>query len=84
MSDKPMTFQDHKETTAKDCEAIALQLTELAASVRQGDLRAFEAWWLEGGTEEGDAKILSIREIMILRYAHRNDSLLEKPAKTSP
>lgn len=66
-----MTFIEHKEQTALDCEQIAKELTELAIAVREGNLLAFEHWWIEGGTEEGDAKILAIRELVSLRYIHR-------------
>ena len=68
-----MTFQEHKETTATDCEEIVKALTTLAAQVREGDMSAFEKFWIEGGTEEGDAKINSLRELLILRYAYRSE-----------
>lgn len=69
-----MTFEAHKETTAADCEAVAVLLTDLAAEVRKGDMRAFEAFWIDGGTEEGDAKVQFIREMMALRYYHRDEA----------
>lgn len=68
-----MSFADHKEATAKDCEAIAKIITDLAAQVREGDLGAFEAFWIEGGTEEGDAKIMALRENLTLRYLYRRE-----------
>ncbi len=66
-----MEFKEHKEQTAHDCEQVAEILTGLAAEIREGNMTAFEAFWLEGGTEEGDAKILDIRERLILRYMVR-------------
>ncbi len=69
----PMSFAEYKEATAKDCEAMAKYITDLAAQVRDGDLKAFETFWIEGGTEEGDAKVLELRERLILRYLYRRE-----------
>jgi methionine salvage enolase-phosphatase E1 len=69
------TFAEHREQTAKDCEQIAEMITKLAADVREGNLKAFEAFWWEGGTEEGDAKICALREMLLLRYAFREESI---------
>ncbi len=74
-TDTPLTFAQHKEKTAEDCEGVAELLTELAKTVREGNLKAFEEFWWEGGTEEGDAKVLSIREIILLRYVGRQDAV---------
>jgi hypothetical protein len=71
MSERTWTFAQHKETTAADCEAIAQAWTECAAKVREGNMQAFEHLLIEGGTEEGDAKINALLEIMALRYAYR-------------
>jgi hypothetical protein len=68
-----MTFNEHKDRTASDCEEIAKLLTEIAAKAREGNMQAFEQFWIEGGTEEGDAKINAVRELIVLRYAHRAD-----------
>jgi hypothetical protein len=65
------TFAEHKETTAADCEAMAKAWTDVAAKVREGNMRAFEQFVFEGGTEEGDAKINAMLEIFALRYAYR-------------
>jgi len=70
-----MNFAEHKEETAKDCEAVAEMLTELAAQVREGDMDAFIQFWFAGGTEEGCSKLSEIRERMILRFAHRSEQL---------
>lgn len=71
----PITFQDHKEITAADCETIAKLITDLAARVRDGDVKAFERFWIEGGTEEGDAKVCGLRELIVMRYLSREDRL---------
>jgi hypothetical protein len=63
-----LTFAERKEQTAKDCEAFAGMVAEVAAAVRQGDLKAFERFFIEGGTEEGDAKVEELRERLVLRY----------------
>ena len=70
-----MTFDEHKETTAADCEAVAALLTDLAGEVRNGNMRAFEGFWIEGGTEEGDAKVAFIRETIALRFYHREEAV---------
>lgn len=73
--DMPITFAEHKEITAKDCEEVVRRLSQLASVIREGNLRSFEEFWIEGGTEEGDAKIDSIRELIILRYMQREENL---------
>lgn len=72
---KKISFETLKKETADDCEQIANILKELAEKVRQGNTMAFDEFWIEGGTEEGDAKINSLREQIILRYAHRMENL---------
>lgn len=71
--DQPLTFAEHKEQTAKDCESIAVMLTELAAKVREGNMAAFEQFWFAGGTEEGDAKIAELLDRLALRYVARQE-----------
>lgn len=66
-------FNARKEAAASDCEQIAEEPKKLAASVRNGDMMAFEAFWISGGTEEGDAQIIAMREIIVLRYLHREE-----------
>ena len=70
-----MEFKEHKEQTAKDLEEVGKIFTDAAAQVREGNLELFEQIWIEGGTEEGDATIFSIREISILRYFARREQL---------
>ena len=38
-------------------------------------MQAFERFWIEGGTEEGDAKIEAIREYMVIRYLYRYEAV---------
>lgn len=75
METKKITFAEHKEITAKDCEEIARIMSQLATDVREGNLHAFEDMWITGGTEEGDAKIVAIREMLCLRYVHRQENI---------
>lgn len=75
MDDKSMTFAEHKERTAHDCEQVAELLKKLAAEVREGNMDAFEEFWWEGGTEEGDAKINALRENIIIRYVYRKSKV---------
>ena len=73
--DEPLTFAEHKESTAKDCESIIELITSLAAKIREGNMGAFEEFWIVGGTEEGDAKILQLRELVSIRYMARQERL---------
>jgi hypothetical protein len=70
-----MNFDEHKEQTAKDCDSVITILTELAREIRKGNMAKFEGFWMEGGTEEGDARIFAIREHLILRYLHRQEQI---------
>lgn len=74
-ADKPITFEEHKKATAEDCDAFAAMVAGVAKSVREGNMKAFETFFLEGGTEEGDAKMLELRERILLRYCVRHDNL---------
>ena len=75
-------FAEHREQTAKDCEQIAGMITDLAAKVREGNMKAFESFWWQGGTEEGDAKISALRENLILRYALREQNIQNSDSPT--
>jgi hypothetical protein len=46
-----------------------------AIAASAGDLKAFERWWGEGGTEEGDATLFKVREMLLIRYYHREERL---------
>ena len=70
-----MTFKEHKEQTAQDCEQIADVLKNIAISIREGDMGAFDKFWIEGGTPEGDAKIAALREMIVLRYLYREEEM---------
>lgn len=80
----PMPFAEHKEATAKDCETIAEELQRLAAACREGDMDAFERMWWSGGTEEGDARISSLRELIVLRYLHRQERVANTKTTEDP
>lgn len=71
------TFVEHRDKTVADLIAVAELMQKLIENVKQGDMDAFEEFWIEGGTEEGDAKILSIRERLALRYYVRKESVAE-------
>lgn len=70
-----MTFKEHKDKTAADCEEVIAVLEGLIEKIKEGDLESFEKFWFSGGTEEGDAKINSIKEIIALRYAYRKENI---------
>lgn len=71
------TFESLKNRTAADVEQVAALLTNLATEVRAGDIGAFERWWIEGGTEEGDATVFKIRDLLMLRHTYRCASMKE-------
>jgi hypothetical protein len=71
----PETFEGHKAKTVADIREVIKLLEALATRVQEGDMKAFEKFWIEGGTEEGDAKIDAIRQMLILRYVCREESL---------
>lgn len=66
-------FDAQKERTAEDIESVVAILQKQAAAVRAGDMKAFEQWWIEGGTEEGDASVFKVRELLMLRYFRREE-----------
>ena len=68
-----MTFDEHKEITAADCEMIGEMMTDLASQCRNGHMASFERMWIEGGTEEGDSRIAALRELIVLRYLKRSE-----------
>lgn len=78
-----MTFAEHKEKTADDCLAVAGLIKDVAEAVHNGNMTAFEQFFHSGGTEEGDAKLLAMVEILLLRYYHR-DELVNGPVKPEP
>ena len=71
----PETFEGHKAKTAADIREIIKILESLATKVQEGNMKAFEQFWIEGGTEEGDAKIDAIRQMIILRYVFREEAI---------
>lgn len=71
--DAKLSFEEHKEITAMDCESIAKDLMALAAKVRQGNLKAFEHWWLEAPPDREVPKCIHMQELIVLRYLHREE-----------
>ena len=70
----PMTFVEHKEQTAKDMETIAETFTKLAASAREGNMKAIEDMFLGNEDERfDDSKIVRLRELAVLRYLYRQE-----------
>jgi hypothetical protein len=67
-----MSFEAHKEATAKDCDDVAQMLTDLASQVRGGNMEAFERFWT---LNRGKIQELQVR--MILRYEHRRERLYD-------
>ena len=70
-----MDFKEHKESTLEDLKEVQTIMNEVIAEVEQGNMKAFEAFWISGGTEEGDPKIAMLREILVLRYFHRDEQV---------
>lgn len=67
----PITFDEQKRRTAEDCDALSEMIKEVGASARQGNVDAFERFFIEGGTHEGDAKINELLDRLCLRYVVR-------------
>lgn len=78
LDENSFSFATHKEQTAEDLESVIEILKDLVVEVREGNMKKWEEFWWTGGTEEGDAKIHHIREMLLLRYAHREEMLDEK------
>lgn len=66
-----ISFTEHRDSTAADIDAVIEQLQALATQVRDGDVSAFSRWWIEGGTEDGDATISRVRELLVIRFMYR-------------
>lgn len=71
-----MTFTKHVEQTIDDLNEFIKYIKTISDKVLEGDVRSFERFMIEGGTEEGDAKILQIRELLILRYMSRDELIV--------
>lgn len=69
-----ISFVEHKKITCDDLKYLINVLENLIEEVQNGDMEAFERFWIEGGTEEGDARIFAIREQLILRYFYRKEN----------
>jgi len=59
------TFVEHRDKTVADLESVATMLGALIDEVKQGDVKAFDRFWIQGGTEEGDATIFRVREMLL-------------------
>lgn len=67
-----MKFEEIKTKTIADLESVKRLLDEVIECVKIGDIDSFEDFWW--GDEENDASISKIREIMLLRHAHRMEN----------
>lgn len=80
--DQPLTFAEHKEITAADLEMVAAEFTEVAREAREGNMRAVEALLLgDECSREDTAKIASLRELLVLRYFHRQERVERTSSK---
>ena len=70
-----MTFEEHKKITAEDCRSIAKFIEDVAKACEEGNMDEFVKFWMEGGTEEGDAKINAVCETVIMRFLYRKNLL---------
>ncbi len=75
MKKDKITFEEHQRITADDCDLLAEMIKEVAAAVRKGNLTEFEKFFIEGGTEEGDAKLFELRDRILLRFVVRQERL---------
>lgn len=70
-----ITFQEHKEKTVEDLDALCEMIQEVKKSVSEGNMSAFETFFIEGGTPEGDAKISELNQRLVLRFIVRGDNV---------
>lgn len=73
MKNEKITFEEHKKRTVEDCDALSKMITDVGVSVKAGNMDAFEKFFMEGGTAEGDAKINELLERMALRFVVRKE-----------
>jgi hypothetical protein len=74
--EEPMTFARLKEETAKDCESVAERLTELAAEVREGNVRAFEDFFFADESQDDSMPVYDrLRMMALMRYYGRSQQL---------
>lgn len=80
--DPPLTFAEHKEITATDLELVAAEFTKAAKEARDGNMGAVEALLLgDEDSREDTAKIVSLRELLVLRYFHRQERIAQVRTK---
>ena len=77
------TFNEHRDKTVADLLAVVELLQNLINLVRDGDMKAFERFWIEDGTEDGDARIFHIRDMLILRYLAGEEAMRSRIAQNS-
>ncbi|RTL07734.1 hypothetical protein EKK58_00910 [Candidatus Dependentiae bacterium] len=83
----PMTFAEHKETTAVDLESIGREFLSLGIAARDGNMRLVEEMFLgDEDAREDTSKIVRLRELFILRYFHRQERVARtrQPAPEDP
>jgi hypothetical protein len=76
-----MDHKTHCDITANDMVSVADLIKTAADDVRAGDIDAFRRMFIEGGTEEGDARINYLRELLLCRFAHREEQRATHPTK---
>jgi len=71
--EEKITFDEFKKQTSEDCDALAKMISDVKVAVNEGNMDAFEKFFMEGGTEEGDAKINDLLERLVIRFVVRKD-----------
>jgi hypothetical protein len=69
-----ITFDEHREQTAKDCEEVTKILMDIAIATREGNMQPFESFWYMDMTDKEHLPIIfSLRHILLFRYFFRQD-----------
>lgn len=77
-----MDHQTHCDITAADMVSVADLIKAASAEVKAGDIGAFTRMFVEGGTEECDARINYLHELLLCRFSHREEHrAAHQPAK---
>lgn len=71
-----MSFDEHRETIARDIEAVAGILSDMANEAMKGNFAPFEEFWISG-TQGKQAKVVEVREMLALRFAKRGKMVAE-------
>lgn len=75
INESKISFIEHRNQTVDDLKVFIDCAEQIVEKIRQGDVKAFERFIIEGGTEEGDAKIIQMLQLLILRYLSREELL---------